>query len=75
MPALTVLLVLYETCYLDWKHKNPIALTSESLRPYRISKNQKQKALQVLKKYRAITWERTNGKNPKITLNWKLPWE
>ena len=35
LPALTVLFVLYETWFLDLEHKNPVKLTSESLRPYK----------------------------------------
>jgi hypothetical protein len=73
MPALTVLLVLYETWFLDLEHKNPIKLTSESLRVYKISRGQKDRALKILEKYGAITVDRTNGKNPTVTLNWPLP--
>jgi uncharacterized protein YqiB (DUF1249 family) len=73
LPALSVLYVLYETWFLDLEHKNPIKLTSESLRLYKISKDQKRRALQVLEEYGAITVVRTNGKNPMVTLNWPLP--
>lgn len=73
MPALTVLVVLYETWFLDLEHKNPVKLTSESLRIYRVSRGQKHRALQVLEKYGAVTVKQTNGKNPKVTLNWPLP--
>jgi len=73
MPALTVLLVLYETWFLDLGHKNPVKLTSVSLRPYRISRGQKDRALKVLEKYGAITVSRRPRKNPLVTLNWPLP--
>jgi hypothetical protein len=73
MPALTVLLVLYETWFLDLGHKNPVKLTSKSLRIYKISRWQKSRALKVLEKYGAITVARTDGKNPMVTLNWPLP--
>jgi hypothetical protein len=75
LPALTVLIVLYETCYLDWEHKNPVTLTSESLAEYRITRWQKYKALQVLERQGWIIVLRTPGKNPKVKLNWRLPWE
>ena len=73
IPAFTVLLVLYETWFLDLEHKNPVKLTSESLRVYKISRGQKDRALKILEKYGAITVDRTNGKNPMVTLNWPLP--
>ena len=73
MPALTVLLVLYETWFLDLEHKNPIKLTSESLRVYKISRGQKGRALKILEKYGAITVAKKPGKNPMVTLNWPLP--
>jgi hypothetical protein len=73
MPALTVLLVLYETWFLDLEHKNPVRLTSESLRLYKISRGQKDRALKVLEEYGAVTVDRTNGRNPMVTLNWPLP--
>ena len=73
MPALTVLVVLYETWFLDLEHKNPVKLTSESLRLYRVSRGQKDRALKVLEKYGAITVARTLRKNPMVTLNWPLP--
>jgi hypothetical protein len=73
MPALTVLLVLYETWFLDLWHKNPIKLTSESLRVYKISRGQKSRALKILEKYGAITVVKKPRKNPMVTLNWPLP--
>jgi hypothetical protein len=73
MPALTVLLVLYETWFLDMEHKNPIKLTSESLRVYKISRGQKSRALKILEKYGAITVAQKPRKNPMVTLNWPLP--
>jgi len=66
-------MVLYRTWFLDWEHKNPIKLTSESLRACGISRWQKLRALKILEKYGAITVARTNGKNPMVTLNWQLP--
>jgi hypothetical protein len=74
LPALTVLVVLYETCYLDLEHNNPVTLTSESLGPYQVSRGQKYRALQALEKYGAISVDRSRGKNPKVALNWHLPW-
>ena len=73
MPALTVLLVLCETWFLDLGHKNPVKLTSESLRLYKISRGQKDRALKVLEEYGAITVNRRPRKNPMVTLNWPLP--
>jgi len=75
MPALTVLVVLYETCYLDFEHQNPVTLTSESLRPYKVSRWQKAQALKALEKYGAVTVEHVHGKNPLVRLNWSLPWD
>jgi len=73
LPALTVLVVLYEIWYLDWEHKNPVTLTSENLRAYGVSRGQKLRALKVLEKYGAVTVQRLSGKNPKVVLNWDLP--
>jgi hypothetical protein len=73
LPALSVLYVLYETWFLDLEHKNPVKLTSESLRPYRISRGQKDRALKVLEEYGAITVNKRPKKNPLVTLNWPLP--
>jgi hypothetical protein len=75
IPALTVLRVLYETAYLDWEHKRPITLSSESLKLGGISKGQKRRALQILERYGAITVYRRPKKNPQVELNWRLPWE
>jgi len=72
-PAATILVVLYETYFLDLGHRNPVKLTSEHLRVYKISKDQKRRALQVLEKYDLVTVDRINGKNPLVTLNWPLP--
>lgn len=73
LPALTVLFVLYETWFLDWEHKNPVRLTSESLRAYGISRGQKNRSLKILEEYGAVTVDRKLRKNPVVTLNWRLP--
>jgi hypothetical protein len=67
---LAVLAQLYETWFINFK-KNPIKLTSTSLKRYGISKDQKWRALQSLEKSGQITVERRTKKNPLITLNWQ----
>ena len=64
-----VLLTLHELWFKSFG-RNPVQLTSHSLRKFGISRYQKLRALKFLEKTGHITVERNGGKNPLMTLNW-----
>jgi hypothetical protein len=64
-----VLTALYELWFRG-NHYNPVRLTSASLRKYRVTPNQKFRALKFLEKSGWIWIDRTNGKNPWVRLRW-----
>ena len=64
-----VLAALYELWFRD-NHYNPVKLTSAILRKYRVTPNQKLRALRFLEKSGWVWVERSKGKNPWVTLKW-----
>ena len=68
-PDVGVLAALYETWFRDNKY-NPVRLTSRALEKYGVSRGQKRRSLERLEKSGCIWIERTNRKNPLVTLRW-----
>ena len=69
-PALIILCVLNRLWFENCCH-NPVTLSSRSLVKFDVSRYQKRWALKLLEKTGHISIERTNGKNPRIILNWR----
>jgi hypothetical protein len=69
LAAVIILAVLYEEWFKSF-YRNPIQLSSRSLKAHRISKYRKFRALKVLEETEYFTVERERGKNPWITLRW-----
>jgi hypothetical protein len=67
--VLGILSALYELWFKQ-SNRNPIQLTSLSLRKYGVSPDQKLRALQVLEKSGQISIDREPRKNPLVTLKW-----
>jgi hypothetical protein len=67
--TLRVALKLNELCVL--RRCNPVKLTSAELRKIGISRQQKFRALKNLERWGLVSVERTNGKNPLVTVFWK----
>jgi hypothetical protein len=70
--ALLIALAVYKAWYCDFKKRNPVKLTSALLAEFRISKDQKFRALKILSKMPQFLVEHSNGRNPLITMKWKL---
>ena len=64
-----VLAALFELWFRD-NHYNPVKLTTASLRKYEVSPDQKLRALRFLEKSGQVSVDRSNGKNPWVTLKW-----
>jgi hypothetical protein len=64
-----VLLTLYKLWFKSFG-RNPVQLTSHSLRKCGISRYQKLLALKLLEQTGHITVQRKGGKNPLVTPNW-----
>jgi hypothetical protein len=69
-PELIILCILNRLWFRNSCH-NPVVLTSRVLANFDVSKYQKHRALKLLEKTGHIAIERTRGKNPRITLNWR----
>jgi hypothetical protein len=69
MPALAVAAAIHETWYRGFR-RNPITLTSTRLGEFRISKDQKLRALKILEQSGCFLVKRFRGRNPVITLKW-----
>ena len=67
-PVFIILCVLYRLRVKTGR--NPVILTSKTLRNFGLSRHQKFRALKLLEKTGHISVERVKGKNPQIMLNW-----
>ena len=72
MPALLVAMAVYKGWYDDYKKRNPVKLTSALLAEFRLSKDQKFRALKVLDGTTHFLVERFPRRNPLVTMKWKL---
>jgi hypothetical protein len=68
-PELAVLFRLYRNWFSRYR-KNPLPLARFELKGFRVSRGQKQRALQVLQKAGLISVKYRPGKNPLVTLLW-----
>jgi hypothetical protein len=73
MPALALVMAIYEGWYRDFKKRNPVRLTSELLAEFGVSKDQKSKALKVLEQSGFFVVERFHRRNPLVMMKWILP--
>jgi hypothetical protein len=73
MPTLPIAMAVYQAWYRDFKHRNPVKLTSALLTEFRISKKQKIKGLKFLEQSGQFLVERFPGHNPRVMMNWILP--
>jgi hypothetical protein len=69
-PALAVLCVLSRLWFKNSCH-NPVTLTTDAVQNLGLSRHQKRRTLALLEESGLITVEQKNGKNPRITLNWR----
>jgi hypothetical protein len=68
--VLTVLMALYELWFTDLDKRNPVTLTSYNLQRFGLSREQKYRALEILEEAQLVSVNRTNGKNPQVTMTW-----
>jgi hypothetical protein len=73
MPALALVMAIYEGWYRDFKKRNPVRLTSDLLAEFGVSKDQKSKALKVLEQSGFFVVERFHRRNPLVMMKWILP--
>ena len=73
MPALALVMAIYEGWYRDFKKRNPVKLTSDLLAEFGVSKDQKSKALKVLEQTGGFVVERFHRRNPLVMMKWILP--
>jgi hypothetical protein len=72
-PAWTLTAAIFKGCYDDFKHRNPVKLTSALLKDFRISKKQKYKALKLLEQSGQFLVERRLRHNPLVMMKWIPP--
>jgi hypothetical protein len=72
IPALAVVAAITKTHYDDIDHNNPIRLTSACLAEFGISRGQKTRVLKFLEKAGLVHVDRRTGRNPLVTVKWKL---
>jgi hypothetical protein len=73
MPALALVMAIYEGWYRDFKKRNPVKLTSDLLAEFGVSKDQKSKALKLLEQSGFFVVERFHRRNPLVMMKWILP--
>jgi hypothetical protein len=73
MPALALVMAIYEGWYRDFKKRNPVKLSSDLLAEFGVSKDQKSKALKVLEQTGFFVVERFHRRNPLVMMKWILP--
>ena len=73
MPALAVAMAVYEGWFRDFKHRNPVKLTTALLTEFKISRDQKYRALKILESSNQFLVERSLRRNPLVMMKWKLP--
>ena len=71
-PALAVAMAVYEGWFRDFKHRNPVKLTSALLAEFNISRDQKWRALNILERSGQFLVERFPRRNPLVMMKWKL---
>ena len=71
-PALAVAMAVYEGWFRDFKHRNPVKLTSVLLAEFGVSRKQKYKALRLLEQNDMFLVERFHRRNPLVTMKWIL---
>ena len=71
-PALAVVAAIIKAHYDDIEHRNPVQLTSARLAEFGVSKDQKWRALKILEKAGLVCVDRHAGRNPLVTVKWKL---
>jgi hypothetical protein len=69
-PALLVAMAVYKGWFESFKRRNPVKLTSAMLAEFGLSKDQKYRALKVLSKNPYFIVERSDRRNPLITMKW-----
>lgn len=72
VPALAVAMAVYEGWFRDFKHRNPVKLTSALLAEFKISRDQKWRALNILERSGQFLVERFPRRNPLVMMKWKL---
>jgi hypothetical protein len=70
MPAWVLAAAVYKGWFEDFKHRNPVKLTSARLAGFRISKDQKTKGLKFLERTGLFLVERPPGRNPLVMMKW-----
>jgi hypothetical protein len=71
-PAWRLVAAVYKAWYRDFKKRNPVRLTSDALTGFRISKDQKSRALKILEQTDHFLVERFPRRNPFVMMRWKL---
>jgi hypothetical protein len=71
-PAWALAAIIYETWYYDYEKRNPVRLTTQSVRNRGISRASKLRALKILENTGQFVVERTPGQNPMVTMKWML---
>jgi len=71
-PTLAVVAAITKAHYDDINHSNPVRLTSKCLAEFEVSKDQKWRALKILEKSGLVCVDRHAGRNPLVTVKWKL---
>jgi hypothetical protein len=72
IPTLAVVAAIIKAHYDDIDHNNPVRLTSSCLAEFGISKDQKSRVLKFLEKAGLVRVKRHVGRNPLVTVKWKL---
>jgi hypothetical protein len=71
-PAWALAAAIYKAWYDDFKKRNPVLVTSAVLVEYRLSRNQKSRALKILEGTGQFLVERFAHHNPLVTMKWLL---
>jgi hypothetical protein len=72
-PAWALAAAVYRGWYGDFRKRNPVKLTTALLAEFKISRDQKWRALKVLEQTGQFLVERSPGRNPLVMMKWKLP--
>jgi hypothetical protein len=71
-PAWALAAAIYRGWYDDFKKRNPVLVTSAILVGYKLSRNQKSRALKILEATDQYIVDRFPRHNPLVTMKWKL---
>jgi hypothetical protein len=69
-PAWALAAAIYKTWYDDFKKRNPVLVTSAVVVGYRLSRNQKSRALKILEGTGQYIVDRFAHHNPLVTMKW-----